>query len=79
MPDVNASYGTPFNFIAFFCIFSYNIIDHSCLNCCISTKLSLIVCLINAHISVNVNIPEETASYGMPLAYIAFFDNFAHI
>ena len=27
--------------------FSYIIIDHSCLNCCISTKLSLIVYLIN--------------------------------
>ena len=32
-------------------VFSYIFDDHSCLNCCISTKLSLIVCLINCDIS----------------------------
>ena len=32
MPDVTASYGSPFDFIAVFGIFSYIIDKHSCLN-----------------------------------------------
>ena len=39
MPDVTESYGTPFDFIAFFRHF----------HCCISTKLSQIVLLIDVH------------------------------
>ena len=37
----------------FYCvywIFSYITDKYSCLNCCISTKLSQIVCLVNVHI-----------------------------
>ena len=36
-------------FYCVFWVFSYIIVDHSCLNCCMSTKLSQIVCLINKH------------------------------
>ena len=39
-------------FYWFFRVFSYIIDYHSFLNCCISTKLSQIVCLINVHILV---------------------------
>ena len=35
-----------------FWTFLYIIIDHSCLNYCISTKLSLIICLINTNILI---------------------------
>ena len=35
-----------------FRVFSYIIVDHSYSNWCISTKISLIVCLINVHILV---------------------------
>ena len=51
MPDVTAIYGTPYDFMAFFWLFSYIIIDHSCLNCCIFIKLSLIVYLVNTDMS----------------------------
>ena len=37
-------------FCCVFWDFSYNIGKNSCLNCCISTKLPQIVCLINVHI-----------------------------
>ena len=43
MPDVLASYGMPFDFIAFFGFFSYIIDEHSCLKYFIFTKLSEIV------------------------------------
>ena len=49
VPDVTASYGTPW-FYCVFWAFTYIIIDHSCLNCCI--KLLQIVCLINTHILI---------------------------
>ena len=53
MPNVTASYGRLFEFIVFLgYLFSYIIEDHSYLNCCISAKLSQIVCLINVHILV---------------------------
>ena len=39
-------------FYCFFRVFSYIIDYHLCLNCCISTNLSQIVCLINLHILV---------------------------
>ena len=61
MPDVTANYGRPFDFIEFFWLFSQIIDDHSCLNCCISTKLSQIVCLVTLHI---LNIPNVTTGYG---------------
>ena len=38
-------------FYCVFWVFSYIISDHSSLNCCISTKLSLIVYLINTEMS----------------------------
>ena len=47
IPDVTASYGVPIDFIAFFRVFSYIFADNSLQNCCISTKLSLFVYLIN--------------------------------
>ena len=49
MLDVAASYGTPFDFIAFFEFIVDDIDDHSCLNCSCATKLSQIVCLIDVH------------------------------
>ena len=52
IPELTASYGI---FLWFYCVFwsfSYIIIDHSCLNCCISTKLSRIMHLINTHILI---------------------------
>ena len=49
-PKVAASYRPPFVFIVFFKEFSNNIVDCSCLNCYISTKLLQIMCLINVHI-----------------------------
>ena len=60
MPDVTANYGKPFDFIA---VLGYIIINHSCLNCYIFTKLSQIVCLINVHIRY-VTMPDLTTSYG---------------
>ena len=44
MPDVTASYGKLFDFIALL------IDNNSCLKYCIFTKLSQIECLINEHI-----------------------------
>ena len=40
MPDVTASYGTPFGFIAFFWVFAYIIDYHLCLKYFIFTKFS---------------------------------------
>ena len=51
MPDVTVSYGTPFDFIMFFWVFSYIFDENSYLNCCISTKLSLIVYKSNTDVS----------------------------
>ena len=51
MPDVTANYGTLFWFYCVFWVFSYIFYDYSCLNCWISTRLSLIVCLINTNMS----------------------------
>ena len=45
-----ASYGRSFDFIAFFGHF-HILLDYLCLNCCISTKLSLIIYLINTDMS----------------------------
>ena len=59
MPDVTASSETPFDFIVFFWVFSYIFDDHSCLNCCISTKLSLIVYLINTDMSKCQMMPDD--------------------
>ena len=50
MPDLTASYGTPFDFIVLFWVFTYIINELSCLKYCIFIKLSQIVCLINVHI-----------------------------
>ena len=68
MPDVTASYGTPFDFIAFF---SYIFDDHSCLNCYFSTKLSLIVYLTNT----DVKMPDVTTSYGKFLNFKKKFNS----
>ena len=74
---MTASYGTPYDFIAAFCVFSYIIIDHLCLNCCTSTKLSLIVFLINIHILI-CQYARCDCKLWNPLEFIAFFANFAH-
>ena len=50
MPDVTANYGMPIDFIMFFCVYSDIIDEHLCLKCCIFTKLSQFVYLINVHI-----------------------------
>ena len=56
-----------------FWAFSYIILDHSCLNYCfISTKISLIVCLIE-NIYWYINMPDVTANYGIHLDFITFF------
>ena len=73
MPYMTASYETPFDIIAFFWVFSY-IFDVSCLNCCISTKLLLVVYLINS----DVKMSDVTVSYGMFLNFITFFCIFLH-
>ena len=51
VPDVTAIYGTPFDFIAFFWVFSY-ILLFSCLKYCIFIKFSQIVYLINTHVLI---------------------------
>ena len=68
----------PLILLCFLDIFSYIIIGHYGLNYCISTKLSPIICLINTHIYMYVNILDVTASYGMHIDLIEFFRNFAH-
>ena len=59
MPDLAASYGRIFVFIAFFCVFSYMIDEYSCLKYCIFTK-------------PNVNMPNLTAGYERFFDSIAF-------
>ena len=49
MPDVTANYGMHLDFIQFFLYIND---DHSCLNYCISTKNSLIMCLSYTHILI---------------------------
>ena len=68
MDDVTASYGRPFEFITFFGHF-HTFFDYSCLNCCISTKLSLIIS--NQYWYAKMS--DVTASYVMPLIFITFF------
>ena len=48
-----ARFERPFDFITYCWLFSYTIDDYSCLNCCISTKLSQIAYLIKVHILVS--------------------------
>ena len=55
LPDVTASYGRPFDFIAFFWVFSYTIDEYSCLKYFIFNKLLQFVYLINVHILVCQN------------------------
>ena len=38
MPDVTASYGAPFDFIAFFRKFSYKVDNDSCLKYCVFSR-----------------------------------------
>ena len=79
MSDVTAIYGNLIDFFfAFFKdIFICIIIDnHSCLNFCIFTKLSQIMCLINKHIWY-INMPDATASYGRSFDYIVFIDEYS--
>ena len=47
--DVTEIYGRPFDLIEFLWVFSYIIIDHACLKCCISTKFSQLVYLIKTN------------------------------
>ena len=47
MPDLTASYGKLYDFIAIFVYFFHITEDNLCLKCCIFTELSQIVCLIN--------------------------------
>ena len=61
-------------FYCVFWVFSYTIYDHLCLNCCISTKLSLGIQFMHTNIS---NMPDVTASYGIPLDIVTIFANFA--
>ena len=51
MPDVTAIYGTPFDSITIFWVFSHIFDANSCPNCFISTKLSPIVYLIDIDMS----------------------------
>ena len=60
MPDVTASYGKSFDFIAFFGFFHFYV--YSCLNCCIALKHSQIAFLIDVHILINMS--NVTAGYG---------------
>ena len=57
-----------FWFYCAFWVFSYIFDDHSYLNCCISTKLSL-MCNNQYYVKMLV----VTASYGMPLNFCTFF------
>ena len=71
---MTASYGMPFDFIAFFWIFSYIIDEHSYLDCCIFTKLSQIICLMCTFWFICI--PNVTAGYGRFSDLIAFFGHF---
>ena len=53
-----------------FWVFSYIFDDYLCLNCRISTKLSLIIYLINTDMS------DVPAGYGKLLKFIALFREF---
>ena len=71
IPYVTACYGTSFVFVAFFWVFSYFIDDHSCLNCCVFTKLSQIMSLINVQIQIlSHSIQSFFWRYTHHLAYI---------
>ena len=75
MPDVPASYGTPFDFIAFFKVFSYIIDEHSCLNCLIFTKNSYIVTTI--HVCSIVFSPIFHRLYDVIFNQYTHFDMFS--
>ena len=69
MPDMTASYGTPFDFIAFFgCFHTFLMPEllyfHQTFTNCISNQY------------LYVEMPDVTASYGMPLSSITFFCEF---
>ena len=64
MPDVTR----PFDFVAFFWVFSYIIDEYSCLKYCIFTKHSQIVC----------QMPNVTAGYGWFSDSIVVFWFFIH-
>ena len=70
---MTASYGTPYDFIAFLAIFIHYYLTF------ISELLYLFQtftdCIFNQY--WYVKIPDETASYGMPLNFMTFFVNFA--
>ena len=62
-------------FYSVFWAFSYIIIDHSCLNCWISTKLLQIMCLINTHILVyqHANVTAGYERFSDLIAFLRIF------
>ena len=73
MPDVRASYGIPFDFIKFFGHF------HTLL---LTIHVWIVVSPPNFHwlyiLSILIyDMPDVTASYGMPFKFITFFENLA--
>ena len=61
-----------------FWAYSYIIIDYSCLNCCISTKLALIMCLINTHILIYWHARCHSKLWNTSWFHSVFFVNFSH-
>ena len=73
MLDVTASYGMPFDILRFLGI--HIIDDHSCMNYCIFTKLSQIMCLLNIHILICQHDRLDSSLRKVPDS-IAFYGNF---
>ena len=59
IPSVTASYGTVFDCIAFFWVFSYKIDNNLCLNFCLFTKLSQKM----SNLGTYIKLPDETIDY----------------
>ena len=81
MPDVTASYGTPFVLLRLFGYFHTLLlcIDIRCLDRSILTKLLLIVYLINTHILIYQSAKCDCRLRNVILFYFTlFFANFAH-
>ena len=77
MPNVTASYGKSLDIIAFFRVLSYIIDDLSCLNSCISTKNSHILCQ-TCHTFWYSKMINVTAGYGR-LSDLMNFWEFSYI
>ena len=68
-----------FWFYNVFWALSYIINDHSCLNCCISTKLSLIICLISTHILTYRHARCHSKLWNASWFYSIFFEFFTQL